>query len=119
MLYYRLRQTDFDGKFTVSEIIAVEQIDTKTYSLTFDLFPNPINRNQMPVIEITNFEPETEVHLIVTDALGKERFSGDISTDTNGFVSYTIDMNQNLEHGLYFVTATSLNTTYNRTLVVD
>jgi len=37
--YYRLKQTDFDGRYSFSDIAAVER--HKNNTLTFSVFPNP------------------------------------------------------------------------------
>lgn len=42
LYYYRLKQVDFDGKFTYSKVINVRVPENKEdYNITFRLFPNP------------------------------------------------------------------------------
>ena len=65
---YRLKQIDFDGSFSYSDVIEVEVVTPSTFALEQN-YPNPFNpsttiRFSIPV--------ETEVRLSVFNALGQE-----------------------------------------------
>jgi hypothetical protein len=47
MNYYRLKQTDFDGKFEYSQVIAIAF--SKQKNISFDLFPNPNKGNRFNI----------------------------------------------------------------------
>lgn len=66
--YYRLRQTDYDGRTSISKIILVEVLKRNTGVVA--LYPNPINNtNTLTVVYVGN-ELE-EIVINVTDVSGK------------------------------------------------
>ncbi|MFZ1808565.1 MAG: T9SS type A sorting domain-containing protein, partial [Cyclobacteriaceae bacterium] len=66
--YYRLRQTDYDGKTSISKIILVEVLERNTGVVA--LYPNPINNtNTLTVVYIGNKSEEIVIN--VTDISGK------------------------------------------------
>jgi hypothetical protein len=72
ILYYRLKQVDYDGKFSHSNIVVIKKkvSDVKVY-------PNPFSEK----LTIVGQKPETSVSIV--DALGREIFSGEVSTPIN------------------------------------
>jgi hypothetical protein len=109
--YYRLKQTDFNGTFTYSKIVAVN------YSLSkdgFTIFPNPTQGE----INIT-FEDleQKEVLVVIRDISGKECFSKVIITQENQQL-IGIDSEHKLAAGTYIITASSNNKLYSKKLIV-
>jgi hypothetical protein len=45
--YYRLKQTDFDGKFTYSNIVSLHYQENTSLPSVFKVFPNPVARGNM------------------------------------------------------------------------
>ena len=80
--YYRLRQTDFDGTFTNSNIIAIRSVESKGL---FAIFPNP--NNGMFTLSFEG-EDNSTYNLKVINTLGAIVFSSpvDASTATTFFV---------------------------------
>tara|TARA_R110000823_G_scaffold284631_1_gene402878 strand:+ start:202960 stop:208533 length:5574 start_codon:yes stop_codon:yes gene_type:complete len=66
--FYRLRQTDFNGTSTVSEIKRVF-VEKKTTTQTFNVFPNPVNRGELITLEY-NVEAESEVLVQMISSAG-------------------------------------------------
>jgi len=66
--FYRLRQTDFNGTSTVSEIKRVF-VEKKTTSQIFNVFPNPVNRGELITLEY-NVEAESEVLVQMISSAG-------------------------------------------------
>ena len=64
--YYRLRQFDFDGQSTLSEIRMVNSLA----SLDFVVFPNPVGENGTAQIRI-DLPVAKELDLVLTDMLGR------------------------------------------------
>ncbi len=116
--YYRLRQTDFDGKNTTSKIIAINIANQKTNNLSFEIYPNPILASEKPTIKISNFNAEKEVLVVMYNVLGEELFSKIIITDYSGNSITAIDIENRLSAGTYLIRGTSLNQTYNKYLII-
>ena len=58
--YYRLKQTDYDGKFTYSNI---EFINMKTRDETITMYPNPLNSGQRLTFRLSNSENSSRVEI--------------------------------------------------------
>ncbi|MFT7156379.1 MAG: hypothetical protein ACI8Q1_001389, partial [Parvicella sp.] len=92
--YYRLKQVDFDGQFTYSNIISVTIITDAGYTI----YPNPVNQSSGEyTLNLVNNHSEESKYTVV-DHLGKV-----VLTETNlseGFNQVDIS---SLATGLYFV----------------
>ena len=62
--YYRLKQTDFDGKYSYSDI---KSIDYDAYNNPVKIYPNPTNGQ---LIIAFNRNPDIETNIMVTDVMG-------------------------------------------------
>ena len=65
--YYRLKQVDFDGKFSYSNIVFIKG-EPATELTLFALFPNPTHQLLNVVLQSPNAQ---RVQLIITDLAGK------------------------------------------------
>jgi hypothetical protein len=96
--YYRLKQTDFDGKFTYSPIssVRVDKVDA------IDVYPNPTNH------KITVAGNALELSKInVTNSFGKQLQTLSFEAH-NGSTEVEIDLSE-LPSGIYFIhTATQV-----------
>ena len=103
--YYRLKQTDFDGNFSFSEVRSVNiQILKNQNSL--EIYPNPA-QNQ---ITITGSETELD-QLKICDILGVNIIDLTKFTSNNGS-KLVIDLS-NLNTGMYYIkTKTTTNKVY-------
>ncbi len=91
--YYRLKQTDFNGKFSYSKIIAIKSSFTNSVSI----YPNPVTN----IINIAKKDAANNVEIILMNAQGKtifksEKFINKINTE-------------NYPTGLYFLKVGSEN----------
>ncbi|MGB0984701.1 MAG: VPS10 domain-containing protein [Saprospiraceae bacterium] len=92
--YYRLKQTDFDKKFTYSDIQTV--IIEKQEKSTISVFPNP-TKNQITIIGA-----ETELENIkIYNVFGQEVMVKILTKNSNNVI---VDMS-NLSAGVYYVIA--------------
>lgn len=100
--YYRLKQVDFDGKTSYSNLIAINSNAGNFNADNFGIsvFPNP--STIATSIAFKNLPEETQLYIQVYDFSGRVIFS-DFITARNGTVT-TIDVS-NFESGLYFVNA--------------
>ncbi|MBN8703676.1 MAG: T9SS type A sorting domain-containing protein [Bacteroidetes bacterium] len=113
--YYRLQQTDFDGKFTYSQLASVEFESLKLESSRFNIFPNPANYNNLNV----SFDGQLgqEVLIVVHDVLGKEYYSKAFVLENELLITQLTNGNH-LPTGLYTITATSNDKLYSKKVVV-
>ncbi len=92
MNYYRLRQVDFDGKFTFSNVIAINFDGSDRYRI----YPTKID-NELTFATDENLK--SKLNYTIVDNLGRTVNSGIIAA---GITEYTIDVS-NLNTGSYFV----------------
>ncbi|TAF64923.1 MAG: T9SS C-terminal target domain-containing protein [Cytophagales bacterium] len=98
--YYRLKQTDKDGTFTYSKIIAVRVGVSENYLL---VNPNPNKGDKMRVF--IQGEPNEERSLIITDALGRVVFSETIITNADGVFEKELHFMPTLAAGQYIISS--------------
>lgn len=69
-IYYRLKQTDFDGQYSFSSVITLENKPTE---LKLVAIPNPLSQGQQLRLRVTSSEPIDikSSHLAVFDLAGK------------------------------------------------
>ncbi len=123
--YYRLKQTDFDGKYSYSGIVPVEYIKEGDSGLAlFDgesaeisLWPNPSDGKEIN-IELAGYTPEQEVLVVLRDVEGKEFFSKVLITDINGHLIDAIDPSNNLASGTYLITGSDKNHLYSKVMII-
>lgn len=95
--YYRLKQTDFNGEYAYSDIVAVE-FDVQE-SRVWTVYPNPGNGAAL-FLKIDEGTPESQV--LVRDVAG--RVWHQQTLDLSGGLSPQLDLVNTLPAGIYFVT---------------
>ena len=112
--YYRLKQTDFNGAYSYSNL---EMVNFKVQNLEFNLYPNPNNGNS---INISFTEQIGEkVVIVVYDSMGREIYSKVIMALGKEDVAYPIDPSHGLAKGIYMIIATSSKSTFSKKLIVN
>jgi len=98
-IYYRLKQIDFDGTFSYSDVVNVSY-DVPTEFVLSQNYPNPFN----PSTRLNYFIPqESFVSIKVYDFLGREVMT--LVNETKSIGSYEILFDaSNLPSGTYFYT---------------
>ena len=101
VLYYRLKQVDFDGKFTYSKISSVVNEDVKEFNI-LSVQPNPFNEGF-----ILNYSSSiiSLVNIQIIDVLGKTIYSSN-SLSSKGINSLSMPSDNDLRSGVYFVRLT-------------
>ncbi len=112
--YYRLKQTDFNGVFTYSNIVPVKY--EKKLNLEMSLFPNPVERGHELKIQFSEIA-NTEVLIVIRDTKGQEYYSKAVLHNEDGVI-VAIPMDKEIPAGLYLVTASSENQMYSKKLIV-
>jgi hypothetical protein len=113
--YYRLKQTDFDGKFSYSNVIPVN-FATSNIAGTINLFPNPTQVGKSVNLEFKNII-ETEILVVLRDVQGKEYYSKMVLNIEDGKL-IGVPIETSIPAGIYLVTATSENQIYSQKLII-
>jgi hypothetical protein len=116
--YYRLKQTDFDGKFEEFDIIAVSFIKNKDGSCVFKISPNPCLGSCNLSLSQCEEEGNETIQIEIIDAGGNKIISDVPYRNYDGSFNYHINTNNNLAPGVYIVNAKSLNERYTKKMMV-
>jgi hypothetical protein len=101
--YYRLKQTDFDGTFTYSNIISVTYEGPS--SSFINVYPNPSNGDEV-TIEIKGLKNNATIPVIIYDQLGRQRTTLTLDIDKNsGTAQKRFTFKGELPEGVYIVKA--------------
>jgi len=114
--YYRLKQTNFDGRYWYSDHAAIEFIESFTGS--FNVFPNPASVINNIFLNMNGLEPDKEVLVVVKSVLGQVLYSKIIFTDHNGNILEAIDPYNRLSQGIYLVIGSVNNEVYSKKLLI-
>ena len=88
--YYRLKQVDFDGQYTTTDVVVLSKnsISNSDCSFTASLFPNPASQSGAVNVLINNPE-EGNISIFITDILGRTLYSAKTSIQS-GLVLYQL-----------------------------
>ncbi len=96
--YYRLKQTDFDGKYTYSEVRLIEN----TYvGALLKLYPNPISNNKF-MLELNGLTGSSEVPVAIITMQGTLVLQVNYRANEFGSLKASIELPQ-LPSGVYIV----------------
>lgn len=101
LAYYRLKQTDYDGKFSYSNLRGVDFISDSP--LSFEVIPNPAGQEDV----FLNFSgaADSEIFVDVYDITGKKMFSKEILLPNSGKGALQINNEFPLSSGIYLIRA--------------
>lgn len=111
--YYRLRQTDFDGKFTFSP---VRSVDFSANEFDFTVFPNPAHAGL--VNAKLNGKEGDKIIVVLYDSQGNEVYSLVQMITKTGEVEVALDPSGKLSPGIYLVNASSDNKLLRKKLII-
>ncbi len=110
--YYRLKQTDFNGDYTYSNIVPVN----KTVELmAFNVFPNPAKWDNLHV-KIEG-ELKEDILIIIRNIQGKECYSKLLPAE-EGLNEYVLKPPYELAPGPYIIIGSSSNKLFNTKLII-
>ena len=115
--YYRLKQTDYDGKFAYSQIVSVNTIIDEGNDI-FVVFPNPASSLQLPFLSLTS-TIDKNIIVVVRDVNGREIYARIIILENGINQVIALDPESRLTKGLYIISATSDNSIFNKKLIVE
>jgi len=97
--YYRLKQTDYNGKFEYFQVISVDM--ERSQHITFMVYPNP-NQGQFTV-DFTGVENNHEIDVILYDQSGKLVYHRSILSESLATNTFRIIPEQQIASGNYMV----------------
>ncbi len=114
--YYRLKQTDFDGKYSYSNIVPVKfEVNTSGGGI-INLFPSPANPGETVYVEFEDING-AEFLVVLRDIKGREFYSKVIVNVENGKL-VGVPIEREIPTGIYLITATSENQMYSQKLII-
>jgi hypothetical protein len=113
--YYRLKQVDFDGAFSVSKLVPVNFVKDQQ-NLFFSMYPNPAT--DQTNISFFNIVKGQAIELTVYDISGKAVYTTATTLDKNED-RFSINLSGNVSAGMYIVVVHSGDQTYRQKLSVQ
>ncbi len=113
VIYYRLKQTDFDGSYSYSNIVAINL--NANFNFELNIYPNPTESNNVVIYLIG--EPGEKVHIALRDVLAKELYSANVilSQQKN---TITLSEMFALVPGVYTISASNNNLVMSNKIIV-
>lgn len=112
--YYRLKQTDFDGNKSYSNIVAVKMEQTIDFS--FNIHPNPVAGRNLN-LEFNNLSiGNTQVKIF--SVIGKEVFVKLIPITGDGDFNTVLNLPDELPPGVYLIKINSQNRTQTKKFIL-
>ncbi len=119
IIYFQLRQVDFDGKEDLSDIIAVNIGAVKPNPFQWVVYPNPARSSVIKVkpknAELANF---THVDVEIYDLMGRTVYAQNISRSSSGN-TIEIRVPGNVQPGLYFIKLNNGQQVFQSRLIYD
>jgi hypothetical protein len=110
--YYRLKQTDFNGSSSYSQIVSVNYIFNEDNLI---VYPNPSDGTTIN-IALKNRENK-EILVVLRDFVGRKYYSK-VIISLNETEIIGIDLEQKLASGAYIITVSSNNKLYSKKLII-
>lgn len=110
--YYRLRQTDFNGSYHYSNIVAV---DFNTDESAFNVYPS-LSTGDFNIF--FKGEKGKKVFLVIRDMLGQELYSNGFVPDNDLFIQ-SINLSNKLAPGVYMIFASCDGRAFKGRIVIE
>lgn len=112
LMYYRIKQTDFNGNYTYSNITPVNFEKTGKDVV---VYPNP-NEGIFFNVDLSGYKNE-QVIVVIRDVQGRQLYSKVFIVDDNQTTS--ISLEENLPKGTYLIIASSEDKLISKKLIVE
>jgi hypothetical protein len=107
--YYRVKQTDFDGNYSFSNIAKVYDGSLKTFSL--NLSPNPAASGSNIFLDLIGAEANSRIPVAIYDMLGRSIYTGVLISDEAGSLHEDLSSLVYLSQGTYIISVAPFNQT--------
>ncbi len=111
--YYRLKQTDFDGKYEYSKVIQVVFEKENEWIV----YPNPTAVNNVNLL-VRNNKGKTSINVKIIDLYGKLVYNQNLEAEAQSTFSYQLGLPQGMSAGIYNLILKESDRTVNRKLVL-
>ncbi|WP_276367289.1 hypothetical protein [Chryseolinea sp. H1M3-3] len=101
--YYRLKQTDFDGKFSYSSVQVVNYEGPQFATLS--AYPSPLKSGSKLTIKIEGLRETTRVPVQILNIQGQKLYDKVLEVRTPGTITEEISADNFLTSGLYIIKA--------------
>jgi hypothetical protein len=103
--YYRLKQTDFDGRSSHSKVVRIENTNVKGSSMV--VYPNPTRLSEKLAVRV-HADQVTGIYLVISHVSGRTIFADYVTLNEDMEVDlYKLNTGYALERGVYFVSVSS------------
>ncbi len=116
--YYRIKQTDFDGKSDYSDVVAVSYEKKSDGSCVLRVFPNPCPGKCSVTLSDCKEEENSEIIVEIVDALGNKIRQHLPNRNSDGSFNFYMDDTNALAPGIYIVRAVSEKEKYDKKVMV-
>ncbi|HSZ71419.1 MAG TPA: T9SS type A sorting domain-containing protein [Cytophagaceae bacterium] len=99
--YYRLKQTDFDGKYSYSNIAKIDDTSFDHFSLS--LYPNPTTSGTSVFLDIFGSEVNIKIPVSIYDMLGRLVYTNSLLSDESGSIHQDLGNLIYLSQGTYII----------------
>ena len=110
--YYRLKQTDFDGKYAYSKLVKVELSDDNQ----FTVYPNPGDGQNINLL--VPGVKDHELFISISSSDGTLTYAKKAIAEKTGINQLAVHPEIGLRSGIYFITVTSEETAYVKKYIV-
>lgn len=114
--YYRLKQTDYDGKFEYFAPVLVEYTNIATENVQLTVYPNP-SLNQIITVTVEGMRDGQEAQVAMMDMQGNPVFRERASSNDMGAFEVKIDPGS-MSGGNYLIVVTTPNDKYTKQLIL-
>jgi len=118
ILYYRLKQTDYDGKFEYSRITPVYIEKAPAGKLSMNMHPNLVSSLSEVFIQLMG-PPGTHVSFVLKDIKGKEHFFKTLFLENGNYLLSFDQAVPRLSSGIYFAIVSNENQLIQRKIVIQ
>ena len=116
--YYRLKQVDFDGNYSFSKVIIVDNILNNEIN-NLNIYPNPIKKDDNILVSINKISENEKIEISIFDINGKVCFLQTFVNLSDGGSRFLIPIKLNLEKGVYFIKINSNTIFENKKIIID
>ncbi|GAA0893982.1 hypothetical protein GCM10009122_36620 [Fulvivirga kasyanovii] len=114
--YYRLKQTDYDGKFEYFAPVMVEKDNVVIENVQLTVYPNP-SLNQVITVVVEGLADGSEARVAMMDLQGNAVFTEDVASNGIGNVEVKIDPSS-ISGGNYLVVVTTASDKYTKQVIL-